>query len=121
MRRSLLQVYVHGSVEAVELYKRAFGAEVHALYPDERGGYMHSELTVYGQSFAVSELYGEARPGNTMQFCFELGEDRKDELMTAYEALKDGAAVETPPGVCDYSPCMFALTDRFGVRWCVFL
>ena len=44
MLRSLMQIYVKGSVEAVKLYKEAFNAEILGLYPDDNGGYMHSEL-----------------------------------------------------------------------------
>ena len=47
MLRSLMQIYVKGSVEAVKLYKEAFNAEILGLYPDDNGGYMHSELNAY--------------------------------------------------------------------------
>lgn len=50
MLRSLMQIYVKGSVEAVKLYKEAFNAEILGLYPDDNGGYMHSELNAYTKS-----------------------------------------------------------------------
>lgn len=42
MLRSMMQVYVKGSAEAVHTYQRAFEAEILGLYPDGNGGYMHS-------------------------------------------------------------------------------
>ena len=42
MLRSMMQVYVKGSAEAVHTHQRAFEAEILGLYPDGNGGYMHS-------------------------------------------------------------------------------
>lgn len=38
----------------------------------------------------------------------------------AYAMLRNGACVECPIGECPYSRRMFALTDRFGVKRCVY-
>ena len=74
MLRSMMQVYVKGSAEAVHTYQRAFEAEILGLYPDGNGGYMHSELNAHGQILAVSESTDGLVVGNTMQFCFHFGE-----------------------------------------------
>lgn len=121
MLRSMMQVYVKGSVEAVKLYQRAFNAEILGLYPDDNGGYMHSELNAYGQISAVSELNEDLALGNTMQFCFHFGKDGEKHVRQAYEILKEGALVQNAIGSCDYSPCMFSLVDKFGVYWCIFV
>jgi len=42
MLRSMMQVYVNGSTEAVEFYKKVFNAEVLCAYDEGKGGYMHS-------------------------------------------------------------------------------
>lgn len=121
MQRSMMQVYVKGSVEAVELYRAAFDADVLCTYPDENGGYMHSELNAHGQVIAVSEIAEDVIAGNTMMFCFHFGAGGEENVRKAYEVLKEGARSHTPIGPCDYSPCQFTLTDRFGVCWCVFV
>ena len=121
MLRSLMQVYVKGSVEAVKLYKEAFNAEILGVYLDDNGGYMHSELDVYDQILAVSELNDELETGNTMQFCFHFGEDGEQHVRQAYDMLKEGAIIKNPIGPCDYSLCMFSLIDKFGVYWCIFI
>lgn len=120
MKRSMMQVFVRGSREAFELYRRAFDAEVLCTYPDENGGYMHSELNAFGQVIAVSEIVGNAVPGNTMMFCFHFGDGGAENVRKAYDVLKDDARVENPPSPCDYSPCQCVLTDKFGVTWCLF-
>ncbi|MEA4833359.1 MAG: VOC family protein [Oscillospiraceae bacterium] len=120
MKRSMMQVFVKGGFEALELYKKAFNAEVLCSYEDGNGGYMHAELNVYGQAIAVSEITQDAISGNTMMFCFEFGEGGGDLVKKAYEVLKNGAKVENPPQKCDYSPCQCVLNDKFGVTWCLF-
>ncbi|MBE6883777.1 MAG: VOC family protein [Ruminococcaceae bacterium] len=121
MLRSMMQVYVKGSVEAVNLYQKAFDAEILGLYPDDNGGYAHSELKAYGQVLAVSELKESLVIGNTMQFCFHFGEGGEQYVRKAYEVLRDGAEIHFPIGPCDYSSCMFSLIDKFGVYWCLFV
>ena len=120
MKRSMMQVFVKGSFEALELYKQAFDGEVLCAYEDGKGGYAHSEINIYGQVLAVSECFEEVAVGNTMMFCFEFGEGGENLIKKAYEVLKNGAKVENPPQKCDYSLCQCVLTDKFGVTWCLF-
>ena len=121
MKRSMMQVYVKGSVEAVEFYQKAFQAEILCTYPDENGGYMHAELDAYGQIIAVSESPEPVSTGNAMMFCFHFGEGHEQEVQRAYEVLKEGAKSCSPLGPCDYSPCQFTLIDKFGISWCAFV
>lgn len=120
MSRSMMQVFVKRSKEAFELYQKAFNAEVLCKYPYENGGYMHAELNAYGQVIAVSEITEDVTIGNTMMFCFELGEGNEANIRAAYEVLKQDAITCTPIGMCDYSSCQFVVTDKFGVIWCIF-
>jgi PhnB protein len=120
----MFQVYVKGSVEAVALYQKAFGAKVSNEYKNEDGSYMHVELDVFGQVLAVSEglpYAGESITGNTMQFCLHMGEGKEDAIKRAYEVLKDGAQIHSPLDKCFFSPLMFGLIDKFGVNWCMFI
>ena len=121
MKRSMMQVYVKGSVEAVHTYQKAFDAEILELYPDGKGGYAHSELKIYGQVLAVSEQTKESVSGNSMQFCLHFGEGGEAYVQKAYAVLKEDAVIDNPIGPCDYSPCMFSLVDKYGVFWCLFV
>ena len=88
---------------------------------------MHSELDVYGQILAVSELTGvdlmgdNPITGNTMMFCLYFGEGKETVVRKIYDSLKDGAKFLTPLTKCDYSPLQAHLIDKFGVRWCIFV
>ena len=57
-----MQVFVKGSKEALELYKRAYNADVFCKYPDGNGAYMHAEINAYGQVIAISEIEEEVNP-----------------------------------------------------------
>ena len=108
-------------MEAVALYQKAFHAELLCAYPDDKGGYLHAELDVYGQILAVSEIAEDAVAGNTMQFCLHFGEGGEENVKTAYDVLKEGAMNCTPIAPCGYSPYQFVLSDQYGVNWCLFV
>ena len=139
MLRSMMQVYVQGSGEAIRLYQKAFDAGIVREYPCGDGTYYHAELDVYGQILAVSEARhgfdysdenpryavsfapgAERNPGNPMQFGLHFGEGNADKVLKGYGALREGGVILYPPGPVNYSPCMCDLVDRFGVRWCLF-
>lgn len=120
--RSLMQTYIKESDKAVAFYQKAFDAELVAAYPNEDGTFMHAELDVYGQIVAIAEApEDESIAGTTMQFCLHFGEGKDALVQKAFDVLKDGATIDWPIGPCPYSPLMVALTDRYGVRWCLFV
>lgn len=121
--RSMMQVYVKGSDKAVELYQKAFNAELGANYPHADGTFMHAELNVYGQILAISEAdkNEERNTGNVMQFCLHFGDGKEDLVQKAYDVLKDGAEIIGPLGPCEFSSLMVALIDKYGVYWCIFV
>jgi PhnB protein len=122
MYRSMMQVFVKGSEKALEFYQNAFDAKVMCSYPNSDGTLMHSELDVFGQIIAVSELNEEnAVIGNTMMFCLHFGEGKEAIVQKIYDSLKDGAKILYPLSKCDYSPLMADIIDKFGVRWCIFV
>jgi len=115
-----LQVYVKGSVEAVELYKKAFDVELAAEYKNSDGTFSHAEFEINGQTFAVSESwFNESIKGNIMQFIFHFGESKNDNVKKAYSVLKNEAEILHQLGPIGWSPLAFALIDKFGVNWCI--
>lgn len=121
MLRSMMQVYVKNSFEAVQIYQKAFDAKLISEYKNDDGSYMHAELDVFGQILAVSESEEENTiHGNTMQFCMHMGKGNLNKIHKAYEVLNEDAIVLYPLGPVSFSPCMFGLIDKFGVNWCLF-
>jgi PhnB protein len=122
MYRSMMQVFVKKSDQALEFYQKVFDAKLICSYYNSDGSLMHSELDVYGQIIAVSELTGENIViGNTMMFCLHFGEGKEAIVQKIYDSLKDEAKILYPLSKCDYSPLMADIIDKFGVRWCIFL
>lgn len=124
MKRMFYQVYVRDAEAAIALYRRAFGAELLNRVAGADGVIVHAEMDVFGQILALSEsseALGKCEPGNTMQFCLQFDPDEEALVRAAYLALEEGATIRHPLGKCFYSECMADLTDRFGVRWCLFV
>ena len=128
MFRSILQIYVKGSDEAFEFYKKAFNARIGFQDVDENGTVIHRELDVCGQAIAVGEANnitqsgGNRRiTGNTMQFCIQFGKGQEHKVRKAYETLLDDSKIITPFGELFFSPCGVELIDKYGVWWCLFV
>lgn len=128
MKRSMMQVYVKESGQAVALYQDAFDASLVSSYPNEDGTFYHAELDIEGEILAVAERNSEyaipgekAVTGNVMQFCLHYGEGSEEKVRKAYAVLKPGATILMSLASCEYSPLMADLIDRFGVRWCLFV
>jgi PhnB protein len=117
------QVYVRDADAAVDLYRRAFNAELLNRMAGADGLIVHAEMDVFGHILALSESSeagGRGDSGNTMQFCIQFDPDEAAIVKAAYQALEEGATIYHPLGKCFYSECMADLIDRFGVRWCLF-
>jgi PhnB protein len=94
----MFQIYVKGSIEAVELYQKAFDAKIVSEYKNENGSYMHAELDVFGQIVALAEALPEAGDriaGTTMQLCLHIDKDKEESIKKAYELLKENAGLRT--------------------------
>jgi len=117
------QVYVAGSLEAADLYCRAFGLEKGLAIKNEAGNeYMHCELMQDGKLFmAVSEAPKECDTSpktawQTMAFnVYEMGSE--EAVRQAYDYLQEGGTVIDPPGPCDWNECCSNVIDRYGVFW----
>ena len=121
MKRLLMQAYVKGSSEAVELYQKAFDTTLGYHVKNSDGTYYHSELDICGNILAVSEASNTLITGNNMQFCFHYGEGNEDKVRHAYDLLKEGSNILFPLGPCDFSTLCADLIDKYGVRWCLFV
>ena len=122
MLRTLFQCYVRDSFAAADAYRQAFDAKLIAQTLSPEGVNVHTELDLGGQILALSELSGsEPVTGTTMEISLHFRKDEKDLVLRAFETLKSGATVMSPPGPVFYSELMTEFIDRFGVRWCLFV
>lgn len=121
MKRTLMQMYVKNSASAVLFYQKAFDATVGNNWRNPDGSCSHVELDVYGQILAIAEADEDTVNGNNLQFCLHFEEDEKDKVLKAYEVLREGAHIICDLNKPSWSPYMFALTDQYGVYWCIFI
>jgi len=114
--------------QAIELYKKAFGAEVKVLIcntdadpaenPDENHKDLvyHAEIFIGTQRLTLTDAPDDPPPNThplSLLITFETAEDVKK----AYEIMADGATIIYPIQRTDYSSCFVSLVDKFGMRW----
>ena len=116
------QAYVRGSVEAAEMYCRAFGAEISFQIKDEKGVYEHCELSVGGEGIlALSEAPDNCDTDKkavwqTMAFnAFELGS--KENVQRAFDILSEGGTVLKELGPVPWNAFCADVIDKYGVFW----
>lgn len=117
------QVYAAGSLDAVELYCRAFGLDKGLVVKNEAGTeYMHCELMKDGELFmAVSEAPKECdtSPKTVWQTAafnvYDMGSEAA--VRQAYEYLKEGGTVIISLGPCDWNAYCANVIDRYGAFW----
>ena len=119
------QVYVMNSIEAVETYCRAFGAEVtFEIKNDTQTAYEHCELSVNGEGIlAVAEAQKPYDVSvihqmklQTMTFnAFELGSE--DAVRNAFDVLCDGGVVIEGIHELPWNKYCSTVIDKYGVCW----
>jgi len=119
------QVYVHNSLEAVDLYCRAFGARISfEMKNTDETEYEHCELSVNGERvLAISEANEPYDVSiihqmklQTMTFnAYELGS--VEAVQNAYNVLREGGVVLEPIHEAPWCKCCATVIDRYGVCW----
>jgi len=116
--------------QAIELYKRAFGAEVKALFcnsdansedditEDQSQNDMvyHAEIYIGKQRLTLTDDPNSPPPNTnplSLLVTFETAEDVKK----AYEIMAEAATIIYPMQSTTYSSCFVSLVDKFGMRW----
>ena len=116
--------------QAIELYRRAFGAEVKILFcnsdadPADCVGedqyqediVYHAEIFISGQRITLSDD-PDAPVANTHPLSLLLTFETAEEVKKAYEIVAEGATIIYPVQSTTYSSCFVSLVDRYGMRW----
>ena len=119
------QVYVMNSIEAVETYCKAFGAEVtFEIKNNAQTAYEHCELSVNGEGILAvaeaSEPYDVSlihkMKLQTMTFnAFELGSE--EAVRNAFEVLSSGGVIIDEIHELPWNKYCATVIDRYGVCW----
>ena len=118
--------------DAIELYKKAFGAELAYLGTyasanpkdlppkynpaNDANLVYHAQLMIGSQRVMLCDnLFNDQPAGHTVYPVIQFKTAAR--VMAAYEILKDGAAIVGPPAATTYSECCCSLVDKFGIFW----
>lgn len=117
--------------EAIMLYQKAFNARIGCLlrYSDaekndwnkeleaEQLKYIyHAEIYIDNQRIMMCDNLDVDLIKNTT-LSLTVTFDTKEEVMKAYEIMKDGSEIIYPIKSTTYSSCMVVFIDKFGFRW----
>jgi PhnB protein len=116
---------IKGAAEAIEFYKKAFGATENARMPAQDGKrIMHADLTVKGGSLFLSDEFPEhggstaPAPGTTPPVAVALALDAPADVDSTYkQAIAAGAKSELAPQDMFWNARFAMLIDPFGHRW----
>ena len=116
--------------QAIELYKKAFGAEVKVLlhYADanpqdfimndenQRDLVYHSEVIIGNNRLMLNDTTDDTfHIENSLSLLVHF--DTNDELITAYGILSDGATIISPMESQTYCAYFASLIDKYGMNW----
>ena len=105
--------------QAIELYQKAFGAEVKVLMCDpesENELVWHAEIYIGNQRITMTDD-PEIPVPNTHSMSLLLSFATDDEVKNAFAALEDGSTIIYPMQAVEYSTCFVKLVDKFGMMW----
>ncbi len=121
MKRTSMHAYINDSDEAAVFYEKAFGVSKGYHVMNNDGTYAHCEFDLGCGVFSISEAEQEDSRGDKMQFCLQYAENEKAQMKSAYKTLCEGADIDYPLEKQDYSPLAASLTDKYGVKWCLYI
>jgi PhnB protein len=108
---------VEGAAEAIEFYKRAFGAEERMRAPDPTGKKIwHAELRIGNSAFFINDTAPEmgATPSFSSLWIYTADAD------AAFErAVKAGATVTMPMADMFWGDRVGMLVDRWNIKWTI--
>ena len=118
------QIYVRGSIEAVEFYKKAFNGTLGFNVKHDDGTYAHASImagNVEILALCENECYTveTIRSHPVMNFyIYDMGTE--ESVLNAYNVLSEGAIEnENPdgPGPLPWNKYSFALIDKYNIWW----
>jgi PhnB protein len=117
--------------EAIALYQKAFGAKIGCLLrysdadkadwdreltPEQKKYVYHAELFIGGQRIMMCDNLDVPFQKSTA-LSLTVTFDTKEEVIKAYDVLREGSETIYPVHSTTYSSCEVVFIDRFGFRW----
>jgi PhnB protein len=119
-------IYFNGDCQkAIELYKKALGAEVLTIIlnqtPGKENEVIHSEIKIHNQTLMLND-FGD-NEGITQSSGFQLTTQFQniEQLEESYSILSKDSVTITPKQPTDYSECVVRFIDKFGIHWALWV
>jgi PhnB protein len=116
--------------EVIAFYEKAFNVKAEIVrYKDapKDNGYevqestenliMHAQFDLGSERIMLADMPPEHAVNNGTNFAIMAEFDSIDAAKNAFEALKDGAAINMELQETFWSKCFGSLTDKFGIIW----
>ena len=115
-------IYVDGATEAVDFYKRAFGAEELFRVIQPGGKILHAEISICGSVLMISDptnkdLYAGPRSSGRTTASLHIFVDNNQALLQ--QAIAAGAEEIEPPTDMFYGDRISMVEDKAGVVWAI--
>ena len=123
-------VYVKGSLEAIKLYKEAFGLEERGRPALDNDGNVYYQMLAKNDEFfiGISEdkyLQDALRNDDTdearLNMVFTVAFESEDDLRRAFDMLYEDGNPTTGLIIQPDADTYCDLVDKFGVCWCLFV
>lgn len=111
---------VRNTAEAIEFYRRAFGATEKFRLTDPGGRIGHAELDFGGTTLMLCDEFPEygiraPQPGAGTSVTIHIHVDNADDVIK--QAVAAGGSLEVPPSDAFYGERSGSVRDPFGHRW----
>lgn len=115
-------IYFNGDcLQAIELYKKAFGAEVLTVIPNQTPGkeneVIHSEIKIHNQTLMMNDFGDNNGITRASGYQLVIQFQTVEQLEEAYAVLSENSVTISPKQPTDYSECVVRFIDKFGVPW----
>lgn len=114
------KLVVAGADQAIEFYRKAFGAELTVRYTAPDGSVVYSELRIGESTINVKDEDSTDRAATTLGGSAVILTINVDDPDAVAEAMQEaGATVVFPIGDMPYGYRQGRLTDPFGYQWII--
>ena len=102
--------------EAIELYQRAFNAEVGPVLLGDDGSVYHAEMIIGSQRVMLGDNPDVPfAPSASLSLAVTMDSDA--EVQHAFDVLREGGRVLYPIASTPYASSFASVFDRYGFRW----
>jgi uncharacterized glyoxalase superfamily protein PhnB len=121
MENLVVQIFTENLLETFEHYKKAFNATNIGEGYGSNNELIHLEMDIMGNKIVLAprssgEFIKVDLNRSTVVLCIKFKNEQ--ELMTAYNILKDSGYAEELKSY-PWSPLQSYVTDKYGIMWCV--